>query len=170
MGIILRRIRGILGNALVWGAGWFVLGFAWVSGVSVLRDGVYHLPYILGGAKFWGIAGAVTGAVFSAYVTAAFRNQRLGELRSGRLALWGGLAAVLMWLVYMLQASIGTSFWPLRLQDVIGPALQWGVIGSLTAFGSIKLAQRALPNSTNASEALAPSTGHALSESSGESV
>ena len=149
MKLILRRLRGALGNALVWGVGWFIAGGALVLGTSlfeprppVLTAEVVRI--VLMGATGIAVAGAITGGVFSAYIAANFRRKRLGEISPLRFALGGSLVTVALALIVIYVGSF-FSDWPLFLGDLLEPVLIYGSIGAVTGYGTIKLAQRALP-------------------------
>jgi LytS/YehU family sensor histidine kinase len=147
MKLLLRRLRGALGNALVWGVGWFaaglalILGLALIPPVTPLEWGFWR--YALGGAASIATVGAITGGAFSAYVAATYRDKRLGDLNPARFAVWGGVVSIMMALVIvsLLNADSG---WPLRLAEVIPTILISGTLGGLTGFGSIRMAQRGL--------------------------
>ena len=149
MRLFLRRIRGALGNALVWGSGWFVAGCVLFLGFSLFdpyptQMSREFLAAILQVGLATGIAGAVTGAVFSAFIAANFRNKKLRDVSATRFALDGTLVTVLVVLSYAYVSSL-SSEWPLFLRDLVRPLLTFVPVGAITAFGSIKLAQRALP-------------------------
>lgn len=91
----LRRLRGVVGTALTWCAGWGVLGGA-----------LHFVAVILGWYGFFGITlvadvvghaaiGLVAGAGFSLGLLMAERSRTLGELSVGRSTLWGALSGLL---------------------------------------------------------------------------
>ena len=156
MKLIFRRLRGALGNALVWGTVWFAAGFVLITGYSLLgpRSTTLSwelLSYALRGAAWIAMYGAVVGGAFSAYIAANFRNSRLQDLSPGRFALGGGLVTLVFVLAISLWSSL-SSDWPFFLKDLIEPVLTFGSIGVVTGYSSIKLAQRALPDAPAAAE------------------
>ena len=143
MKLIFRRLRGALGNALVWGTVWFGAGVALVLGYSLFGPRPSALSwelwrYTLLGATSVAVAGAVAGGAFSAYIAANFRNKRIQDLSPGRFALGGGLVSVLLVLAVSFVGSL-FSDWPLFLRDIVEPVLIYGSIGVVTGYGSIKL-------------------------------
>jgi MFS family permease len=149
MRLILRRIRGAFGNALVWGVGWFVAGCALFLGFTLFDQHSTELSwrlvrFMLKAGVGIGIAGAVTGGLFSAFVAANFRNKKLRDVSAARFALGGTLVTTL---VVVGVTFVGSLFsdWPFFLRDLAQPLLTFVPVGAITAFGSIKLAQRELP-------------------------
>jgi len=96
------------------------------------------------GATGIAIAGAITGGVFSAYIAANFRRKKLADISPLRFALGGNLVTVALALVVIYVGSF-FSDWPLFLGDLLQPVLMYGSIGAVTGYGTIKLAQSALP-------------------------
>ena len=146
MNTALRRIRGALGNAVVWGAVWFGATAALVAGANLLFGGRFYLPSMLFSSTMVGAVGALTGGMFSAYVAANFKRSRLDDLSPLGIAVGGGLVATLVALILIVVLSGVTGNWSLLgLTDVAFPVGFSAVLGSLTGSSSIKLAQRALP-------------------------
>ena len=71
----LRRVRGVLGTAVTWSAGWGALGF-------------------LAGVPQWMVVGFTAGAGFAVALALAERQGRAETLALRRTALWGALGAV----------------------------------------------------------------------------
>jgi len=128
MSDLVLKLRGALGNALVWGAGWFVGSVVLLLTLPLLLDLPFQVPGFgaaLRGAATFGITGALVGGAFSAYLGLAYRGRDLAGISSALVAVGGaGLAALVSLLV-------GGS--------VLIPA----VLGAVTAGGSLKVAQRA---------------------------
>jgi hypothetical protein len=143
---VLRRLRGALGNALVWGVGWFAAGFVLIAGLYLVDGGYWSifLRDAIGFSSTLAGIGFVTGGAFSAYIAASFRDRRLEDLSPARFALGGGLVALLLTLL------IGTGFAVLGavglplLEALIFPLLTSTTLGAITGYSSLKLAQRAL--------------------------
>ena len=89
---LFRRLRGAFGTATLWAATWFLAAFPlhvmyWVFGIR-------HGPFwerSLGIMMNYGGIGFLAGGVFSLYLGVAGRNQRLRELRAGRIGLGSAL-------------------------------------------------------------------------------
>ncbi|HEU0055055.1 MAG TPA: hypothetical protein VFQ39_17835 [Longimicrobium sp.] len=140
----LRRAKGAVTNAVVWGAAWFGLT---VATVGVLRTtGVIHAP------GFWlfdaifigmrvGIMGGLAGGAFSALIGFLYRGRRLSQINWVRFGLGGGIVAGLFVPAFMILASLltGGGLPTSIAEDVVLAAL----FGAITAGGSMWLAQRA---------------------------
>ena len=149
---IFRRLRGALGNALVWGAGW--AGVAAAAGAVFAVLGAVGLlpPVDWGEALSWavrfGVVGFVAGGAFSGVVGLLYRGRRLSELSLPRFAVGGGVVTAVFVPLFLqtmnLLSGDGLVPWELVLDDSV-----WtGVLGAVVAGGSLKLARmadRALP-------------------------
>lgn len=151
MGRWLRRMRGALGNAVVWGLGWFA--------AAIPLTAVLFATDVVSGIGFWQIAiaigqslgsvGFLMGGAFSLYVGIAARNQTLEELQAWRFAM--GSAAI---------AGLAIPAFAVVTTGVGGLAGAWGVIGVVSgisatlagamALGTIKVAQSALASDSSA--------------------
>lgn len=143
MGGILRRLRGALGNAVVWASAWFAaglgLGTAFYLGLGLPTP---LWPYIVSGAFDLATAGFLAGGAFSLYLGVAARRRTLAELKPVRLGLTGGLIAGLLVPAYLVWTILGIGY-----VSGIGPVLAGAgaisaVLGGFTAYGTLKLAQR----------------------------
>ena len=139
-----RRIRGALGNAVVFAVGWPIAAFAlWF----VLRQaGV--LPYIsildgIGIALRFGVMGFITGAAFPGIMRLAYRGKPISEISTLKFAIAGGIVTGLFVPGFMETASIlsGGGVVPMKY---IGLDIAWaGGLGAVMAALSLKLAQYA---------------------------
>ena len=140
---ILRRLRGLFGTALAWGAGWSVVGLtlgalAWLTG-AVPGFG----PAALAGVVVrWAGLGAAAGTGFAAILAIADRRvASVDELKADRTARWGALGGAVLpivllgtfWAAHPGAFMFGVLFIPL------GSGLAWG-----SARWSLRLAQRAV--------------------------
>lgn len=134
---IIRRLRGALGNALIWGAAWAGLGFV----AATLFSGSVLSGLVLG-VKF-GIFGGITGVAFSIVVPLVYQGRRLSSISPVRFGLFGGIVAGVFAPLFMQTMNVlggdGLIAWGLVLDDVPFTAL----FGGLAAGGSLWLAQRA---------------------------
>lgn len=145
MSTFLRRLKGAIGNALVWGAawatvtalfwgGWLLLGF---GGVPVAQVGLWLSVMCL----VSGVSGVVTGLLFSLYLGVVHRDSGVLDLSVVRSALAGAVVAaaipVLMNVVWL--ASIDFAIAPIGAftAGAVGPA----VMGGLTAGATVYLAR-----------------------------
>ena len=138
---LFRRLRGAVGNAIVWAGSWFLLAFPlhvlyWVFGV---RTGPFW-------ESAWGVmsiyagGGLLAGGVFSLYLSIAGRKQRLKELKPGRVGLGSALTVgvVIPGLAWFFgDPQIDLLSW-IMISSTIG------VFAGVTALAQVKLAQRAL--------------------------
>ncbi|MFG1691565.1 hypothetical protein ACGF5M_05385 [Gemmatimonadota bacterium] len=143
--IIFRRLRGALGNALVWGGGWFTLAFAVFAVLRIV--GVFpetvSWAEVLELAMKAGIVGAVTGGAFSVVIRLLYHGRRLSEISWVRFGIGGGLVTGLFFPVFLQTMNLlsGNELlpWVLFLDDGLLTAFFGGVV----AGGSVKLAQLA---------------------------
>jgi hypothetical protein len=131
MGTLLRRVRGLLGTALTWGAGWFVLS-AIVWGVTLFGDVPFGM--ILNLAAAVGVAGAVAGAGFAVVLGIAERSRTLDELSFLRITTWGALGGMLVGLPFL--GELAASTYPAFFGILAG-------LGATSASGSLALARMA---------------------------
>ena len=138
---IFRRLRGALGNALVWGVGWFTAGLALFA--TLRLAGVITPPWAEGleiAMKF-AIVGGIAGGAFSIVIRLLYHGQRLSEISWVRFGIIGGVATCLFLPLFMQTMNLlfggGLVPWELVLDD----ALLTAVLGGAAAGGSLKLAQ-----------------------------
>src|SRR5919202_673201 len=83
-----RRIRGVIGMGLAWGAAWFG------AGILVARvPGFYSdLPFALLFAPF----GFVTGIIFSGILVVIEGRRRFDRMSLSRFAGWGAVSGLLL--------------------------------------------------------------------------
>lgn len=148
MKTIVRRLRGALGNALVWGVGWFVGAYGLFMGYAILSprtpvSWVFSVMALFGAVRI-GLMGAVMGGLFSVYLAANFRHRRLEDIGAGSFALGAGLVTALPFLVLILISQLTTGE-PFFLRDALEPLIYPVAIGTITGYGTIKLAKRGLP-------------------------
>ena len=138
---IFRRLRGTLGNAMVWAGTWFLAAFPlhvlyWVAGIRYDS----FLEGALGTMLTYGAGGFLAGGVFSLYLRIAGRKQRLRELRPGRVGLGSALTVgvVLPGLFWF----FGNPQIDLLSGIIISSTL--GLFAGGTALAQVKVAQQAL--------------------------
>lgn len=140
---ILKKIRGAVGTAVTWAVAWGIGGFGLSAvlfavsprlGLSTFVDAAPMLTVLAGAAGFVG------GTVFSAVLGTVHARSRLADLSPFRLALWGGLAGMLVPLGIVAGAAVvgGVS---LTGEVLLATATVFGGLGVATAAGTVKLAQ-----------------------------
>jgi hypothetical protein len=140
-----RRLRGAIGNALLWGAGFAAFGAATL--VALRLTGIVHgrLSWLglLGMAVRFGFWGVVAGGAFATVVRLVYRGRRVSNIGWVRFGIIGGLVTgafvpLFMQLMNVLSGD-GMVAWGLVLDDAV-----WAtVFGAVAAGGSMRLAQRA---------------------------
>jgi hypothetical protein len=141
---VLRRLRGVVGNAVLWGAAWSVatipvLGILQLLGLGEMFGVLALAPRIA--ATLMGM-GFVAGGVFSTYLALA-PDKRLADLDLRAVGALGGLFAGALVPIFgflpALASILGAPF-PLAVAGAVGIA---GLLGAATAVGSVKVAQTA---------------------------
>jgi hypothetical protein len=161
---IIKKIRGWLGNAVVWGAAWSLATLP-VLGLLYLNGWGYLVPDVAGGiAKTFFAMGFVAGGSFSTYLGIAYRNRDFDELRPGKFALlgaiFGGLLVPAFEFVPGIALFLGLPFFGAMAAGVALAA----TLGGATAFGTVKVAQQAaLTSGTESMGELEPGAGVLIS-------
>jgi hypothetical protein len=142
---VLRRLRGALGNALVWGSAWFLAAFPltavfWVLG---LMAGVPIWPFALGTAQTLAGMGFVAGGAFSLFLGIAGRHKRLKDLGPTRIALGTG---VVTGVIVPALGAVVNAFggYPVTVEPAVMVWMISGGLAGVSALGTIKAAQSAL--------------------------
>ena len=122
----LRRIRGLLGTALIWAAGW--------AGIGAL------LSLVVPGWTLWaalpvGFAGLYTGAAFALMLSITERKRTLAELSLPKVAVLGSAMAVLV-LWWLMGSGTPLGVWLSYLAVA-------GVLGGASAAGNVAIAKTA---------------------------
>jgi len=145
---IWRRLRGALGNAFVWGVGWFTVGLLAFAVFAVLRvvgilPSTFSWVEALGLAVRMGIVGAVAGGAFAGVIGLLYHGRRLSEISWVRFGIGGGVVTGLFVPLFLqtmnLLSGDGLVAWNLVLDDAVWTS----VFGAVAAGGSLKLAQLA---------------------------
>lgn len=140
---IYRRLRGALGNAVVWGGLWFAAVL--VLGGALRVTGVLTSSWeaVLMTAFRGGIIGGIAGAAFSTVIGLLYRGRRLSEINWIRFGLGGAIATGLFVPVFLQFMNLlsGDGMVPMGL--VLDDIPLAAVLGGVAAGGSLKLAQHA---------------------------
>ena len=145
-----RRLRAVLGNAVVWGGIWFVAGcvFYWALRLTGLVTENTSFVNMVGVALRIGIAGAVASTVFSLLISVLYKGRALHEINWIRFALGGGAISALFILGMMFVPRLLAGEPLLPPSDWLMDAFIAGGFGAVAAGGTMKVAQmadRALP-------------------------
>ncbi len=90
---LLRRLRGALGNALVWAAGWFTAAFGLFTVlklVGVAPEGATWEGLVRMSAMV-GVMGGLAGTAFATFIGLRYRGRRLSEISWVRFGLGGAV-------------------------------------------------------------------------------
>lgn len=138
---LMRRIRGWLGNALVWGVTWSLATIPLV-GMLWWLDGSF-LAYGIAPRIAWTLfsMGFVAGGSFSTYLGLAYRHRGIGELSPGLFAVVGGAFAGMLPPIFTLLPGLA-----MFLGASIPEALAWtsaisALLGAGTAYATVRIAQ-----------------------------
>lgn len=140
----LRRARGVVKNAFVWGVGWSA---AALIVFTVLRFAGFFrpVPWTAGlflAARF-GVVGAIAGGAFSTIIGIVYHGRRLRDINWVRFGLAGaavtGVFVPLFLQLMNILSGDGLVPWRFVLDDAVWTA----ILGGIVAGGSMKLAQRA---------------------------
>jgi hypothetical protein len=155
--LVPRRVRGLIGIAVVWGAAISVVGTAFIAGA--LAAGL--IPTVPGvGPARWVmiianvamrdfVAGGVAGALFATLLASAERRRTLDDLSLLRVSCWGFLAAAVP--TALLPVISGVR---LPVPTIAAATIASGLLGVGLSVGMIRLARRggaALPDESAAS-------------------
>lgn len=139
MSAILRRARGVIGTALVWGTVWLVVTLPFVLGESELAE--YVPPAWAIGAMLFLMAawGAACGVLFALLVMVFERGRTWTQLRVARVAAWGASAGL------AIPLSLSTAWWwlmlPVALPDALLGASVSAVMGGALAASTVLVAR-----------------------------
>jgi hypothetical protein len=140
---IYRRLRGALGNALVWGVGWFAAGLAKFATLSVA--GVITLPWkvVLESAGRARIVGGIAGGAYSGVIRLVYHGRSLSDISWMRFGIVAGVVTGLFVPLFFQTMNLlfggGQVPWELVLDDAPIAA----VLGGAVAGGSLALARMA---------------------------
>lgn len=141
---MLRRIRGALGNSVAWAVSWViggtaVLGLLHLTGLFQLADPSEIFSFFV---PVLGMTGFLTGIAFSTYLSFAYRDQSVLEIRTGRFVLAGAVIAGLICPLVILLSPLAPEL-EASTRILLASELWTVVFGSVTAGATLKLAQRA---------------------------
>ena len=127
----LQRLRGVVGTALTWAAGWSVAGM--LIGTTGLFGNLALIEYAIFGGVF-AVLGFIGGAAFSVVLSVTEGRRRFDQMSLPRFAVWGAAGGALLELAMTALGQAG------------GGLATWGffmLLGSGSAAGSLVLARRA---------------------------
>lgn len=144
MGRFLRRLRGIFGLGLTWSIVWALAGAATGAFETLVLD---RAPpglgprIILASTISWASYGFVLGCLFAIVLAIAERRRTLEQLATWRLAVWGGLAGIVLPLAFF------TGLWAfegLTVSNGFSATFLSAALGAGCAAGSLAIARAGL--------------------------
>lgn len=141
MGDILRKIRGLAGVGATWGTVWAAIGagIGYILGVVSPEIWTFSNP-VVDWALGIGAYGFVSGVGFGGLLSLREGAKTIDELSLARIAIWGGLGAVAVPLLFGALGMFGAGT---TVMDVIGAMAVTGGLGALSAPASIQVARQA---------------------------
>ena len=142
----LRRLRGIAGTGVIWGAAAIALGTVAAPFVSAFGGFTLLQAFVqvgLGG----GLAGFLLGSGFATVLTTLEGRRTFHELTSGRAAVCGAMTGaaypqVVLWVYFLVGGPLPVlteNFVPL----LVGASVSYGLLSAGLAAGTLSLARRA---------------------------
>lgn len=162
---ILRRMRGWLGNALVWGVSWSLITIPVMGVLHLMGLDYFPLGMATVIAKNLFAMGFVAGGTFSTYLGLAYRNKGMDELRPWQFGLVGAVFSGLLVPTFTILPGLGMLFGgSFTGAMAVGIALA-AALGGTTAFSTVKIAQNAaLTGGAEPPGRLGPAQGTLLAE------
>lgn len=131
MGTLLRKLKAVMGTAVIWGAGWFSLSALWFGVKYFGAIGIGTLGTV---AAIFGATGALVGAGFAVLLGVAEGRHSFEELSYRRLAGWGAAGGLLVGIPLGLWLGISS---PLTTFGLLA------LFGAGSAAGTLAIARRA---------------------------
>lgn len=138
---LLRRLRGLLGVGITWGAAWSGIGAVIGAVVGIVWPDVWAFGNpVLDWAVGMGLYGLVSGAGFAGLLSLGEGRKTLRQLSLGRVAIWGVLGSALVPLGFgAVGAFVANTTW----LDILQAMVVTGGLGGVFAPGTVALAKRA---------------------------
>lgn len=138
---LVRRLRGLLGVGVTWGALWSAIGagIGFLIGVVSPEMWVWGNP-IVEWTVGMGLYGFASGIGFGGLLSISEGRRTILEIPLGRAAAWGVLGAAA---VPLLFGALGTFEVGTTIAEVLGAILVTGVLGGAFAPAAIAIARTA---------------------------
>jgi len=130
----LRRIRGAIGTALTWAAGWSITGA--IFGAVTWALGIDPPSAIFWVGASFAVLGFIGGAIFSTVLGLVEGRRRFDQMSLPRFTAWGTLGGLLVASLLIFQGLVTGPTQAIGLGVVI-------LLGAGSASGSLALARRA---------------------------
>ena len=141
MGNLIRKIRGLMGVGITWGALWGVIGAGIGLTIGIISPGAWDWTNpILDWAFGIGVYGVVSGVGFATLLSLREGRKTIFDLSLRRVALWGVLGSAA---VPLLFNALGLLPPGSTLFEILGAVAVTGFMGGTFAPGSVAIARRA---------------------------
>ena len=141
IGTLLRKLRGLLGVGITWGALWAGIGAGIGIVVGVISPELWNWGNpILEWAFGMGLYGFVSGMGFGALLSLGEGRKTILDLSLGRVAVWGVLGSAAVPLIFSALGAFGAGT---TAVDILEAILVTGFLGGTFAPGSVAIARRA---------------------------
>jgi hypothetical protein len=130
VGRLLRKLKAMMGTAVLWGTGWFGFSALWFG---VKYFGTIGIDTLGSVAAIFGVTGAMVGAGFAVLLGVAEGKHSFEELSYRRLAAWGAAGGLLV--------GVPLGIW----LGVSAPLTTFGMLalfGAGSAAGTLAIARR----------------------------
>ena len=141
---VYRRLRGVLGNAIVWGAGWFIVALIVTTAVGLIGGAsLARWPDAVRGALMFGVMGGIASTAFSLFIALRYRGKRLSDISWIRFGIGGGIVAGLFvpTFIIVMRFLSGDPF--LAVQALLRNGIVGLAFGGAAAAITMKVAQSA---------------------------
>ncbi|HYV95877.1 MAG TPA: hypothetical protein VE967_00330 [Gemmatimonadaceae bacterium] len=140
-----RRVRGLVGNALVWGAAWSIGAFAVFALLRLAGGTPFRVMPLVRSAAQFGVMGAIAGTAFSTFIALRYRGRRLADISWLRFTIGGGIVTGLfvpgfIMLMRALSGDAPLAAGALARNGVVG--LAFGAAAAGLSLGIAQLADR----------------------------
>jgi hypothetical protein len=140
---LLRRLRGMVGNGLVWALAWVLGTLAFMVVPMLVAGGGVPFQFIGTILGIEALVGFASGTLFSVVLGVAYRNRVLEDIRPFSLGILGAAAGLII-PVGSFAILAGSGFL-LPASALVSNLLLASGLGWTTSVGSLKLAQLAPP-------------------------
>ena len=145
----LRRLRGALGNVLLWGLAWGVGALVVVTAKKLGH--LYTMPVswsdAVGIVSRFAIYGALASAAFSSFIAIRYRGRHLDDLSLSGFTMIGAVAsAVIVPAMPTLSLLVVSGEFTMRYLGSPSWVLYGAAFGGIAAASTLKVAQRATLN------------------------
>ena len=142
MGKLLRRLRGLAGVGVTWGAMWAGIGAGIGLIIEIVEPDAWRWTNpVLDWAYGMGLYGFVSGIGFGTLLSLKEGRKRLFDLSLGRVVLWGLVGSAAVPIIFSMLGVLGVA--GASLVEVIEVIMVTGFLGGTFASGSVAIARSA---------------------------